>query len=266
MQWKRIWKKFIDLTYLCYVPSENPNRKGTKKLKKIAGVSPIILCVLYLILPLCKIIGAVFGYRFSLRNYSAAIILLAALSLTAMAFLFLTKASLSSVSAVFSALLPAISAVSGLFFALSDKWKGAVVMVLLCYGCCMAILIKFAQPVVLKIIMAVFSALLLLFLLLAYLAASFFNGFGRDTVVKSLPSPQQTYVAEVIDSDQGALGGNTIVEVQNQSKTVDLYFGKFSKPPVRVYFGAFGEFENMQIQWGDEHTLIIEGKEYDVSK
>jgi hypothetical protein len=81
-------------------------------------------------------------------------------------------------------------------------------------------------------------------------------------VVKSVTSPQNVYVAEVIDSDQGALGGDTFVTVQNLSKTINLFVVKFSKAPVSIYSGEWGEFKNMQIQWEDEHRLTINGKEY----
>lgn len=33
---------------------------------------------------------------------------------------------------------------------------------------------------------------------------------------------------------------------------------------MQVYYGAWGEFENMEIYWKDENSLVINEKEYSV--
>ena len=69
----------------------------------------------------------------------------------------------------------------------------------------------------------------------------------------------------MINSDQGALGGDTLVNVTNQAKTIPLLIGEFSKVPVRVYTGEWGEFESMKIYWKDDKTLIIDGRSYNMN-
>ena len=71
-----------------------------------------------------------------------------------------------------------------------------------------------------------------------------------------MPSPQNTHVAEVIDSNQGALGGDTLVEVRKNVSANVLFFTVKSHP-VRVYEGEWGEFETMEIVWLDENTLLV---------
>lgn len=78
--------------------------------------------------------------------------------------------------------------------------------------------------------------------------------FGQKTVVQTIPSPDGTYEARVIDDDQGALGGSTIVEVDQNG---------WAKPK-QIYTGPWGIFETMEIYWKDEDTLVINGKEYRV--
>lgn len=81
------------------------------------------------------------------------------------------------------------------------------------------------------------------------------GSIGQKTVVQTLPSPDGTYEARVIDVDQGALGGNTVVEVERNG---------FLTRPKRIYIGDWSEWKTMQIQWKDEHTLMINGKAYRV--
>lgn len=78
---------------------------------------------------------------------------------------------------------------------------------------------------------------------------------GSKTVVQTLPSPEGGYEARVIDVDQGALGGDTVVEVQK--------VGSLTKAK-QIYIGEWGEFKTMEIYWKSEHILVINGKEYEV--
>lgn len=231
-------------------------------LKRILSVSPMILCILYAFFPIFRIIGAVCGYDFILRNYPVSMVALTVVSIIAAVLLLSLKISLNKVQTVFSVLLPPLSAVNGLFFVLDSGWGFTILFALICYGCSIVILVKFAHHSALKIISAVLSVLLILLLLFSTLIQFIFKDFGLKTVVKSVASPQNTYVTEVIDSDQGALGGATIVNVWSNGKGIDLFFCKFSKSPVCVYTGDWGEFKDMQISWKDEHTLIINTREY----
>lgn len=89
---------------------------------------------------------------------------------------------------------------------------------------------------------------------------------GRNLVVQTLPSPGGTYYAEVIDSDQGALGGDTIVEVHEPQKRVNLLLIELRKDPQRVYWGDWGEFKTMKLYWESEQVLVINGKPYELEK
>jgi hypothetical protein len=71
----------------------------------------------------------------------------------------------------------------------------------------------------------------------------------------TLPSPGGTHEARVIDVDEGALGGSTIVEVERN--------GWLARPK-RIYVGEWGEYETMEISWKNDDYLVINGKEYGV--
>ena len=105
---------------------------------------------------------------------------------------------------------------------------------------------------------------LLLLLPIGFLSLFSLFPIGRNRVVQSLPSPGGTYCAQVIDSDQGALGGDTIVEVYESRKQVNLLLIKLQKNPQLVYLGNWGEFENMNLRWESEQVLLINGRSYEV--
>lgn len=227
-------------------------------LKKASFVLPFLLFLCYGVLPLFSIAGWIFGYRFVLRNYTAYSAALAILSFLLSAILFRSKINLSKIGMVFSALLLPMSAANGICCLSRSRAEPTAIFTLIGCCCAAAVFIKFAGPRALKIVSGIFSALLFLFLILVLVVGA----LKCNTVTKSVSSPQEKYTVEVIASDQGALGGNTFVEVQDNSQTIDVSVGRFSKPPVRVYAGKWGEFTDMRICWKSEDILVIDGKEY----
>ena len=237
------------------------------KMKRLLAVSPAILCGFSVFFPLGRTIGILFGYDFILRNDSVFLAVLAVLSGTAAMLLFWNRSPVSRTQAVFSALLPLCSAVNGLFFLLDSSSRRTTVLgVLVCYACSVAILAKAVLRPAWKIASTLLSAVLTGILLFSSFLSLVFGDLGVKTVVSSAPSPQKTFTAEVIDSNQGALGGSTLVLIRsNNAAGADLLLCKFSKAPVCVYTGHWGEFQTMKLAWKDERTLIINGMEYAVA-
>ncbi|MBQ8815209.1 MAG: hypothetical protein IJZ85_12030 [Lachnospiraceae bacterium] len=112
---------------------------------------------------------------------------------------------------------------------------------------------------VLKVICTIISATMLL--LFAVVAVMFFTfgQIGYKTTVNICVSPEGTHRAEVIDCNQGALGGDTVVEVYDERCRLDLYFIEIYKAPEMVYLGEWGEFKDMEVYWESEQVLIING-------
>lgn len=231
-------------------------------MKKILSASPVILCILYAFLPVCKLLGFIFGYNFVFNSYPISIIILSSINIIVLELLFSLKISLNNVQTKFSTFVMPLSAINGLVYIFESNWKATILFVLICCGCSIILFVKFTHPIKIKIITVFLSAILLILLLFCSFVDFIFENFGANTVVKSVASPQNTYTAVVIDSDQGALGGDTLVDVYYNGKSINLIFCKFSKSPIRVYTGGWGEFEQMQISWENEYTLIINGKKY----
>ena len=131
-------------------------------------------------------------------------------------------------------------------------------------GCCCFLSIKHGKPFALKIVALALSALMILPIGFFCFIALVFGNLGQNTVVQTVESPSGKYYAQVIDSDQGALGGDTFVEVYKKPLTNTFLF-KIEQYPDRVYSGEWGEYEDMQIYWNGDHRLVINAVAYEIA-
>lgn len=118
--------------------------------------------------------------------------------------------------------------------------------------------IKFGLGIIYSILLA--PVFFMLFIMI------FFWNFGVNTVMKYEMSPNAVYLAEIVDSDQGALGGNTLVNVTPQNQDLNLVIGKLKKDPVRIYTGRWGEFETMTLRWETDEILYINENKYAIKE
>jgi hypothetical protein len=132
-----------------------------------------------------------------------------------------------------------------------------------CFVCCCILTVKHAKPMALKIVALILSAMMVIPIGFFSLLVVFFP-IGQNTVVQTVESPNATYRAEVLDIDQGALGGDTVVDVYETNKHYKLFLFTISKKPQRVYIGNWGEFKSMRIRWEDEHYLVINSRKYHI--
>ena len=131
---------------------------------------------------------------------------------------------------------------------------------LLCFLSCYVISLLYINKRVFRIVCAVLNSILLLFLLAGIYFFMIFGQFGQDTIVRQETSPDESYTAVLIASDQGALGGDTLVNIEYNTTKI-IGYGRFEK---RLYTGDWGEFETMSLEWKDDHTLLINGKSYNI--
>lgn len=227
----------------------------------------ILMCLLFgltILYPAGVIVTACIGYRFELISISAFAIVLAALSACIMILDLIGKNTLENkVMRILSAIITPLSLINAVFYIFERPQIWVIASVLLSAGCCCYLTVKCGKPLSLKITTLVLSALMVLPIGFFSFIALIFGNIGQNTVVKTVESPSGEYYAEVIDSDQGALGGDTLVVVYEKSG-VNLILFKIEKKPQRVYLGDWGEFENMQIHWKDDNCLIINSVEYEI--
>ncbi len=134
-------------------------------------------------------------------------------------------------------------------------------LVLLC--CAFFLIYKRGRGTVIKTVFAILSLLCIYFLCVILFFRLLFGTFGENTVVKTIESQSGKYYAEVIDSDQGALGGNTFVDVYEKS-IIETPVLTVSKKPKRIYSGRWGEYKKMQIYWENDTCIVINSVEYEI--
>ncbi len=83
---------------------------------------------------------------------------------------------------------------------------------------------------------------------------------GSNTVVETAYSPDGKMYAELINSDQGALGGDTIIKVYKVN-SFDIF-----RNGETVYIGEWGKFEYLDLSWEDNDTLLVYNSRYDTYK
>ena len=233
-------------------------------MKKIASILTWLLFILTILYPAGVQITACFGYSFELISMSVFAIVLAVLSVCIIVFDHIYKNTLENKPLqVFLAIIAPFSLINAVFYIFACPKIWVIAGVLISTGCCFYLTAQYGKPFALKIIALTLSALMVLPLGYVSFILLIFGNIGQNTVVETVGSPSGKYYAQVIDSDKGALGGDTLVDVYEKSGINAILF-KIEKNPQRVYFGEWGEFNNMQIYWKDDACLMINSTEYKI--
>ena len=117
----------------------------------------------------------------------------------------------------------------------------------------------FVKSIDLKITFYVLSGILVMPICLLILLSN----FGVNTVLAREISPDNTYCAEVIDSDQGALGGATILNVYKYDESFSIGSFDFRKDEKNIYSGRWGEYQS--IHWNDDDHLTMNDTTYSMT-
>jgi len=233
-------------------------------MKKAISFLMCLLFVLILLYPAGVIITACFGYSFELISVSAFAIAIAVLSVCIVVLDFICKNTVeNNTIQMLLVILSPLSLINAVFYIFECPQIRVIASVLLSATCCGYLIVKHGKPLAFKIIALVLSALMILPIGFFSFIALIFGNIGQNTVVQTVESPSGNYYAQVIDSDQGALGGDTLVDVRQDCGINALIF-KIENKPHRVYRGEWGEFNNMQIYWKDDNCLVINSVEYEI--
>ncbi len=230
--------------------------------RKAISILIILLFVLTILYPAGVIATACFGYRFALISISAFSVALAVLSVCIVVLnLVFKEPPESKTIPILMAIMPPLSLINAAFYIFACPQGWVVANVFVSAVCCCFLAVKYGRPLLPMIVALVLSALMIVPLGFISFILSIFGSIGQNTVVQTVESPSGKYYAQVIDSDQGALGGDTLVDVYKKSGINAILF-KIEKKPQRVYFGEWGEYETMQIYWKDDRCLVINSVEY----
>ncbi len=231
-------------------------------MKKIVAHTPILFSAVFLLVPICSMVAFIFGYDFHLYHGSITVLVMTALLVAAIAGMHWLNVQPKSWGKVFAALLLPVLIFHAFFF-LAKDWL-TFVCIAVSLGCGVVIFVQYANPRPWKIACGIAATLLVILLAFVLLTTSLLQGFGSRTVVKTAVSPGQAYEARVIDANEGALGGHTIVEVQQINPVISIGIGQFVKQPVCVYTGQWGESDHMDLRWENDGILVVNGVPYQV--
>ena len=215
---------------------------------------PLLFLLLQLFYPAAVLLARCCGCDVTLR---APVLLLSLQSLLTVAC---TAVLLRRPPVRYAALLPLAAAVRAVFLLalpLPALLSAAVDLV-----CGLVLALRFAKRNAGRVLSVGFSTALFLLTALMGAALSLF-GFGAVRAIRAVPSPEGTSVAEVVDIDSGALGGETDVLVRKDF-TIDLLVGTVIDRLDRIYTGEWREWETMELEWAGENTLRINGTDYPV--
>ena len=214
------------------------------------------------LLPLLTLILYPFGYSVTLASYK----ILSAVSavICIITGYMLKNYTPDKTDRTLLSLLPVFQFINATIYISKSKSLITAVFMSICFIMCAAISEKSINSDKTKIFSVMTSSLLFVAFVLVSFVTVFFGSFSENMIVKSAVSPNGEYCAEVIDSDDGALGGDTFVQVRKY-KRLNLLVLRIGKRPELIYRGEWGEYETMEIKWLNDNSLLINSTEYNIS-
>lgn len=224
-------------------------------MKTKRNIKPYTATVVSLFFPVLTLVFYCVGYTVNLFSY----VVFSAVS--ALIFLIILWICKNEEIGKPMAFLPIFSLINLAVYVYKSKSVVVLICMGICFICSAIIAEKACNSSKAKVASVLSSMVLTVPVLIVSLAVVLFGKIGVNTVIDKIYSPEKTYYAEIVDSDQGALGGDTVVYV-HKNNTLNLLILTISKTPERVYIGEWREYETMQITWKNESCLLIGSEEY----
>ena len=225
------------------------------------GIFAIVLTALAGFFPTVTLLLALFDYEILMKAPLAIAIISSVLFCSGFAALQIKPAKSGGFRFLFG-LLPLICLVNTLFCMVLGNSVPVTVLCFVQAFLAVILMLQKLRTITAKVTVSIlFSLGVMLLMMLGFLHFTF-GQIGRWQTVTAAVSPEGTYRAEVIDDDQGGLGGNTVVQVFDAASHLDLFLLEVQKKPRTVYWGEWGEFETMTLSWQLEQTLLINGTPY----
>ena len=231
-------------------------------MKKAVSVSVWVLLILLTVWPFGIAVCACFGCTLVLHGLSV-YAALCALAAAVPAALVLIKRVVPDSKAVHAAaaLTAPLSVVHAVLLSRAGGLSAALIFAAVTVVCCVLTTIKCSHGGFKKVSL-ILTAVMVLPACLLMMVWLWAGSLGQETVVRTLESTGGTYYAEVIDRDEGALGGHTNVNVRR--KGLDAHVFEILHRPTCVYSGPWGAHETLEIVWKSDSILVVDGVEHKV--
>ena len=237
-----------------------------KDKKSLATEVSIYILFGYIVLyPAFLILCIIIGYKFGITYPTIYSVCGVVIAVTTVVLNFIFKDSSKTHTAILLCTLsPVIALIGTVIYVFNYPTLISMICMLLISVCCCILAFKSIKLKRDKIIAVIAYSVSFVFVSFLSGISLLFCSFGSNTVVKIVDSPDGSQYAEIISIDQGALGGGTVVNVNERNKNLSLLLFNISKKPNRVYIGEWGEFENMDVHFKNEECLVIDGTEYEI--
>ena len=233
-------------------------------MKKACSVLLCFQFVLMILFPVSTLVCAGFGYIFELTSIVVLSVIIAVISVFTVIFSFASKDRIKNKGImILLYVLSPLSFINAVLYIFESGDLPVAICVFVSAVCCFCVTIRNIDSKVGKIIVSVlFSMMTAFFIFFAFMMLTF-GSIGQNTVIKNIGSPNGNFYAQVIDSDQGAFGGDTLVNVY-EKRGIDTFIFRLKDKPQRVYLGEWREYESMYISWKDDKCLVINSVEYEI--
>lgn len=233
-------------------------------MKKVGHILLWALVGFTVMLPGLPLVFACLGFTFQWHGLPVLISVLAGLAVGTVIYSVVVDFTAEPAAVrMLLCMLPVLSLVNMVYYAFQGCPLWTLGPGLINTGCCCFLAVKFGRSICAKVLPPVLTVLLIYPMIMVSIFCSLAANFTANTVVQTLESPDGKHYAQVIDSDQGALGGDTLVNVCTTAR-LNVFVFTIAKKPQRVYFGNWGEYENMKIHWQDDRHLVINSKIYEI--
>ncbi len=233
-------------------------------MKKALSAAIILLFILTIIFPIGATTAYCLGFSLQLVRALPFAIIVALLSVCGVILAFVAKSAHGDKQLQALALvITPLSMLNLLFCIFASKDIVTATLLLLSAICCCCLTIKLGRSLLLKIASLLLSAGMLVIIVFCGFFVFVLGDIGVSTAIRTAESPSGKYYAQVIDVDQGGLGGSTVVRVYTKGE-LDLIFFKVSKKPLNVYSGRYGEAFDMHLSWENDSCLLINSAVYQI--
>ena len=227
-------------------------------MKKYAMYVPLGLMLL---LPVGVLFGVLSGYEW---EWEAPWVFSAVLSVLFFASVFaVPKHTMPAPMAGLCLLLSVVNEIVMILISLKPDDVLADAIFLVCIAAAVVLLIRAKPHKGWKIVSSIAALLLSSFFLPVM---SFAVLIGYTEVVDTVYSPDGHYRAELLDINDGALGGDTVVKIYDERGALNFGFCRLQRDTITAYTGPWGEFKDMDLAWESDTVLLIDGQAYDIEE
>ena len=233
-------------------------------MKKVIKFLLCLLFALTLLFPVGALVSACFGYAFELTSFLAVSVIMAVISVFTVIFSIVSKDKINNKYIILLLyILTPLSFINAVIYIFESGQIIVAACALVSFVCTSFLMIKNFKIKLRKMVALVLCALMTTFIFFFSFIMLMFGNIGQSTAVKNIDSPSGNLYVQIVDSDQGALGGDTLVNVY-EKREIDAFIFKLKDKPQRVYLREWREYESMHISWKDDKCLVINSVEYEI--